>query len=104
MWPPPSVVVAPLRRRSNLAAEEFTFLRAHTDRIGKVTLPSPSLFANLWTPERSRDAYPTLDEFLADVVTILCDEVRELNRLGCTYIQLDAPTIRCSSTRYGARP
>ncbi len=84
-------VVAPLRRRHNLAAEEFTFLRTHTNRIGKVTLPSPSLFANLWTPERSRDAYPTLDEFLADVVAILCDEVRELNRLGCTYIQLDAP-------------
>ncbi len=89
--PPDLGVVAPLRRRRDLAAEEFTFLRAHTDRIGKVTLPSPSLFANLWTPERSRDAYPTLDEFLADVVAILCDEVRELNRLGCTYIQLDAP-------------
>ncbi|HYT25874.1 MAG TPA: cobalamin-independent methionine synthase II family protein [Actinomycetota bacterium] len=89
--PPDLGVVAPLRRRRNLAAEEFTFLRAHTDRIGKVTLPSPSLFANLWSPERSRDAYPTMDDFLADVVAILCDEVRELNRLGCTYVQLDAP-------------
>ena len=52
------------------ASEEFTFLRAATDRIAKVTLPSPSLFANVWHPERSRDAYPTLDDFLADVVTI----------------------------------
>jgi len=89
--PPDLGVVAPLRRRRNLAAEEFTFLRAHTDRIGKVTLPSPSLFANLWSPERSREAYPAMDDFLTDVVAILCDEVRELNRLGCTYIQLDAP-------------
>src|SRR6266508_3611541 len=88
--PPDLGVVAPLRRRRNLAAEEFTFLRAHTNRIGKVTLPSPSLFANLWSPERSREAYPTMDDFLTDVVAILCDEVRELNRLGCTYIQLDA--------------
>jgi 5-methyltetrahydropteroyltriglutamate--homocysteine methyltransferase len=89
--PPDLGVVAPLRPRRNLAAEEFTFLRGHTDRLGKVTLPSPSLFANLWSPERSRDAYPTMDDFLADVVAILRDEVRELNRLGCTYIQLDAP-------------
>ncbi|MQA86059.1 MAG: methionine synthase [Streptosporangiales bacterium] len=84
-------VVEPLRRRRNLAAEEFTFLRANTDRLGKVTLPSPTLFANLWSPGRSTAAYPTLDDFMADVVEILCDEVRELNRLGCTYIQLDAP-------------
>ncbi len=28
---------------------------------------------------------------MADVVEILSDEVRELRRLGCTYVQLDAP-------------
>jgi len=84
-------VIAPLRKRRNLAAEEFTFLRGCTSRQAKVTLPSPSLFANLWSPQRSAGAYPTLDAFLADVVQVLCDEVRELERLGCTYIQLDAP-------------
>ncbi len=89
--PPDLGVVAPMRRRRNLAAEELVFLRSSTERIAKVTLPSPSLFANLWSPRRSRDAYPTLDAFMEDVVAILCDEVRELNRLGCTYMQLDAP-------------
>jgi len=84
-------VIAPLRKRRNLAAEEFTFLRGCTSRQTKVTLPSPSLFANLWSPRRSVAAYPTLDGFLADVVQVLCDEVAELVRLGCTYIQLDAP-------------
>jgi 5-methyltetrahydropteroyltriglutamate--homocysteine methyltransferase len=56
-----------------------------------VTLTSPSLYANLWSPDVSRDAYPTLDEFLADVVALTRDEVTELARLGATYIQLDAP-------------
>ncbi len=84
-------VIAPLRKRRNLAAEEFTFLRGCTSRQVKVTLPSPSLFASLWSPQRSAGAYPTLDAFLADVVQVLCEEVRELVRLGCTYIQLDAP-------------
>jgi 5-methyltetrahydropteroyltriglutamate--homocysteine methyltransferase len=84
-------VVAPLRLRRSLAAEEFTFLRSHTDRIPKVTLPSPTLFANLWTPARSREAYPTFDAFMEDVVRIMIDEVRELARLGATYLQLDAP-------------
>ena len=57
-------VTAPLRRRRQLAAEEFTFMRAATDRLVKVTLPSPTLFANLWDPERSRAAYPRFDDFI----------------------------------------
>ena len=89
--PPEMAVTSPLRRRRGLAAEELTFLRAHTTRIPKVTLPSPTLFGNLWTPERSREAYPTFDAFMEDVVAILVDEVRELARLGATYLQLDAP-------------
>jgi len=88
-------VVAPLRKRRNLAAEEFTFVRAcagqDAGRQVKVTLPSPTLFANLWSPERSGSAYPSLDAFMADVVDVLRDEVAELVRLGCGYIQLDAP-------------
>jgi len=84
-------VTAPLHKRRNLAAEEFTFVRGCTNRQAKVTLPSPTLFANLWSPEKSSDAYQSLDAFMADVVTVLCEEVQELVRLGCTYIQLDAP-------------
>jgi len=89
--PPELAVTAPLRRRRLLAAEEFAFMRGATERTAKVTLPSPTLFANLWDPERSRAAYPRFDDFMADVVAILVDEVRELRRLGCRYVQLDAP-------------
>ncbi len=84
-------VVSRLVRKRHLAAEEFVYLRGRTSRIPKVTLPSPSLFVNFWSPERSRSAYASVEHFLADVVAILRDEVAELVRLGATYIQLDAP-------------
>jgi 5-methyltetrahydropteroyltriglutamate--homocysteine methyltransferase len=84
-------VVEPLRQRRMLATEEFTFARATSGGIVKVTLPSPSLYANLWSPERSGDAYPSLQAFLEAVTEILIREVRELERLGCRYVQLDAP-------------
>jgi 5-methyltetrahydropteroyltriglutamate--homocysteine methyltransferase len=84
-------VVHKLRRMRHLSAEEFVYLRGRTSRIPKITLTSPSLYANLWSPAKSKAAYPTLDSFLADVVDILRDEVTELVRLGATYIQLDAP-------------
>ena len=84
-------VVGKLKRRRHLAAEEFIYLRARTTRIPKVTLPSPSLLSNFWSRKRSTESYPTLDDFLADVTSILREEVKELARLGAQYIQLDAP-------------
>ena len=84
-------VVGKLTRKRHLSAEEFTYLRARTSHIAKITLPSPGLFINFWSARHSIAAYPTLDSFMADVVDILRAEVAELVRLGATYIQLDAP-------------
>ncbi len=84
-------VVKKLVRKRGLSTDEFAYLRTQTTQTPKVTLPSPSLFANFWSSDLSRDTYPTLDSFLADIVDILRTEVAELVRLGATYIQLDAP-------------
>jgi len=83
--------IAKLKRLRYLSADEFSYLKNKANRIPKVTLPSPSLWANFWSPKYSRDAYPTLDAFLADIVNILREEVVELVRLGARYIQIDAP-------------
>src|SRR6201990_3278569 len=82
--PPDMAVVDRLHKRRGLAAEELVFLRAHTDRIAQITLPSPTLFGNLWDPDRSKGAYPTFDAFMEAVVAILVEEVGELARLGAT--------------------
>lgn len=84
-------VVEKLKRRRFLSAHEFAYLKSKTTRIPKITLPSPGLWANFWSPRHSRSVYPTLDSFFADIVRILRDEVEELARLGAIYIQLDAP-------------
>ena len=47
--------------------------------------------AAYYDPEKSRGAYPTRDAYLADVVDFTRREVGELVRLGCAYIQIDAP-------------
>ena len=83
--------VGKLLRKRFLSVGEFTYLRDKTKRTPKITLPSPGLWANFWSADRSRAAYPTLDSFLADIVALLREEVTELARLGATYIQLDAP-------------
>src|SRR5262249_16745929 len=80
--PPNLGVVGRLARKRHLPAEEFLYLRGRTSRITKVTLPSPSLFVNFWSPDRSQSAYASLEGFLTDVVAILRNEVAELVRLG----------------------
>jgi 5-methyltetrahydropteroyltriglutamate--homocysteine methyltransferase len=106
------VAVSSLARRRHLCAEEFTYLRAKTDRPAKATLINAQQAAAYYDPERSKGAYATIEPYLADVVSILRAEVEELIRLGCTYIQLDAPqyaalldpTIREGYRRRGSDP
>jgi methionine synthase II (cobalamin-independent) len=74
-----------------MCAEEFAYLRARSTRVTKVTLISTQQAAAYYDPERSRGAYPTRDAYLADIVDVTRREVEELVRLGCTYIQIDAP-------------
>jgi 5-methyltetrahydropteroyltriglutamate--homocysteine methyltransferase len=85
------VVVDRLRRVRPMCTEEFAYARGRTDRTLKVTLINAQQAAAYYDAEKSRGAYPTVDAYLADVVDILRTEVDELVRLGCTYIQLDAP-------------
>jgi 5-methyltetrahydropteroyltriglutamate--homocysteine methyltransferase len=86
-----AVVVSRLKRRRHLCAEEYTYLRARTDRPTKATLISALNTTSYYDPDKSTGAYATRDAYLSDAVDILREEVEELVRLGCTYIQMDAP-------------
>lgn len=80
-----------LQKRRSIAEEEFVYLRGKTNRIPKISLPSPGLFMNFWPEERHIEAYSDVEEFLWHVADILREEVRDLVQLGARYIQIDAP-------------
>jgi 5-methyltetrahydropteroyltriglutamate--homocysteine methyltransferase len=85
------VVVERLRWRRSMCAEEWTYVRARAQRPGKVTMLSAQQAAAYYDPEKSAGAYPSRDAYLADIVDLSRREVDELVRLGCTYVQIDAP-------------
>ena len=85
------VVVSKLKRVRPMCEEEFVYLRAKTDHPAKVTIISAQQAAAYYNAETSKDAYPNIEAYLTDLVDILKTEVEELIRLGCTYIQIDAP-------------
>jgi 5-methyltetrahydropteroyltriglutamate--homocysteine methyltransferase len=84
-------VTGKIRKRRDLSSEEFAYLRSRATLPTKVTLPSPTMYAYYWVPGVSDSAYASREAYLEDVASILRDEVTELIRLGCEYIQLDAP-------------
>jgi len=85
------VVVDKLRWRRQMSVEEFTYLRGRTKKPVKVTLVSAQQAAAYYEPEKSKAAYATRDAYLADLVDFTRREITELKRLGCEYIQIDAP-------------
>jgi 5-methyltetrahydropteroyltriglutamate--homocysteine methyltransferase len=85
------VVVDKLKWQRSMCEEEWVYLRSHSTKPGKVTMISAQQAAAYYDPARSKDAYPTIDDYLSDIVALTRHEVEELIRLGCTYIQIDAP-------------
>ncbi|HWI21047.1 MAG TPA: cobalamin-independent methionine synthase II family protein [Baekduia sp.] len=84
-------VVSPLTRIGSMFAEECTYLRSHTDSEIKCTIVSPMSAMFAWNSELSKDAYPTPIALMEHLAELLRDDIKELNALGCNYIQIDAP-------------
>ena len=99
-----------LRRTRGITTDEFSFLKPLTQRRIKVTLPAPSVMHFFRGPEGIDPAtYAGEDAFWDDLIKVYQQEIRELDRLGCTYLQLDEvpiallcdPAIRERITAWG---
>jgi len=86
------VVGAKLRQQRKLTSHELGLLQNNVPGRFKVTLPAPSNFMLASFKQGITDKfYPTEDDLLRELVTIVGDEIRWLISQGVTYIQLDAP-------------
>jgi 5-methyltetrahydropteroyltriglutamate--homocysteine methyltransferase len=84
------VIVGKLRRVCGITTDEFAFVREHTSRTPKVTLPSPPAQHHFRFKRGISDAaYPDLEELFADLARIYREELAELADMGATYVQLD---------------
>jgi 5-methyltetrahydropteroyltriglutamate--homocysteine methyltransferase len=75
----------------NLLAEEYALASSLATRPVKLTLIGPDRISQRFEYENSRDVYPDMDAFLADVVDIERQMISEVVAAGCRYIQIDEP-------------
>lgn len=88
--PPVLHVTGRLRHVKPIQLADFEFLKSVTTKTPKVTIPSPTmLHFRGGRGAISREAYPDMDGFFADVAACYRDEIRTLGQAGCTYLQLD---------------
>ena len=90
-WAPPVTVASKISSRRKITVEEFAYARGRARVPVKVTLISPLILYTAWNPEVSTAAYSDAYELFADAAAIIRDEIAELARLGCTYVQIDSP-------------
>jgi methionine synthase II (cobalamin-independent) len=86
-------VTGKLRRRRSLAVDEYLYAAERTAKPVKATIPSPLMLSLMWNPERSPEVYRDPFELFADATRLIRGEVEELARVGCRYIQIDAPEL-----------
>ena len=92
---PWTVVVDKLSPKSpGFIAQEIAFLKRHTSRQIKATLPAPALLGErMWDAEKSVKAYPNRDDFVRDCVPILQRELELIRAAGADIIQIDDPHL-----------
>ena len=66
------------------------FLRSHTTRKAKITLPGPFTMAQ----QAKNEFYKDADEMVMDFAVAVNEEVRDLEAAGADVIQLDDPWLR----------
>ena len=87
-------IVGPLWVRTPLGQGDLAFLRAHTSKPVKVTLPGPYLLCrSTWVKGLSAEAYPDRDALAEAIVEILRDEALALAAQGASIIQFDEPVL-----------
>ena len=90
MAPPGFRVEGKLHRPHPIFVEHFKFLKSVCHVTPKITIPSPSNIHFRGGREMiSREAYPEMEAFYADLATVYREEIADLAAAGCTYFQLD---------------
>ena len=81
---------APLKRVQGIETENFGFLKSVTRQTPKLCIPSPSLLHfRGGRGAVDRRAYPDMESFFADLARVYREEIADLARLGCSYLQID---------------
>ena len=93
-------VVGPISRPKPVGVSDLEFLRAHTDRLVKMTVPGPFTMS-----QQAQNDYYEDDASVAMAYAEVCnEEIRDLFAAGANIVQLDEPYMQArpdAARRFG---
>ncbi len=92
--PPTMFVNSKLRRTKPSMVPHFEFLKSAVKKgTPKFTMPSPAMLHARGDRDSIRKTYPDPAEFWADLARCYREEIADLYKAGCRYLQIDDTTI-----------
>jgi 5-methyltetrahydropteroyltriglutamate--homocysteine methyltransferase len=83
-------VVGKIQRTRPVELRDMQFLRRHTERLAKITLPGPFTMAQ----QAKNEFYPDVEALAMDFAVAVNAELHDLQAAGADVIQLDEPWLR----------
>jgi 5-methyltetrahydropteroyltriglutamate--homocysteine methyltransferase len=83
-------IVGKIRRRHAVEVADLRFLRAHTDRKIKMTVPGPFTMSQ----QAQNDFYGSDEDAAMDYAAAVNDEIRDLFAAGADVVQIDEPYMQ----------
>ena len=83
-------IVGPIRRRHPVEVDDVRFLRAHTRRPIKITVPGPFTMSQ----QAQNDYYATDEAAAMDYAVAVNEEIRDLFAAGADVVQIDEPYMQ----------
>ncbi|HTR54325.1 MAG TPA: uroporphyrinogen decarboxylase family protein [Kofleriaceae bacterium] len=93
-------IVGPIRRRHPVLVDDLRFLRRHTDRRVKITVPGPFTMSQ----QAQNDHYERTDDAALAYAAAVHEEIRDLFAAGADVVQIDEPYLQArpeAARRYG---
>ena len=95
-------IVGKIRRRHAVEVQDLLFLKKHTEKRVKMTVPGPFTMSQ----QAQNDFYPTLESAAMDYAAAVNEEIRDLFAAGADVVQIDEPYMQArpeKARQYGLK-
>ena len=95
-------ITGKIKRRRPVEVQDLEFLRAHTKKQTKITVPGPFTMLQ----QAQNDFYTSEEEAAMDYAAAVNEEIRDLLSAGADYVQVDEPYMQArpeKARQYGLK-
>ncbi len=95
-------ITGKIKRRHAVEVDDLMFLRAHTKKQTKITVPGPFTMLQ----QAQNDFYASEEEAAMDYAAAVNEEIRDLFAAGADYVQVDEPYMQArpeKARQYGLK-